>query len=179
MKFILLYGPPAVGKLTVAKILAEKTGITLFHNHMILNVISELFGYDHPARKTLEYEFRLRIIEEAAKADKDLIVTTGGVGPEYFDRFREFIETVEKHSGEVCIVRLTAPKEIILERVAHESRKQHKKLSSIEEWKENFKKHPGLFDTFPDREHISIDTAENTPDEVVEKIVQTYHLNSS
>lgn len=178
MKFILLYGPPAVGKLTIANLLSKRTGITLFHNHMILNVISELFGYEHPARKVLEYEFRLRIIEEAAKASKDLIVTTGGVGPEYFDRFREFIETVEKHGGEICIIRLTAPKEIILERVAHESRKQQKKLSSIEEWKENFKKHPGLFDTFPDREHISIDTAENTPNETVEKIIQAFKLSA-
>lgn len=179
MKLILLYGPPAVGKLTVANKLAEKTGITLFHNHMILNVITEIFGFEHPARKVLEYEFRLRIIEEAAKAGKDLIITTGGVGPEYWDRFREFIGTVEKHNGHVLIVRLTAPKDVILERVEEESRKHHRKLSTIAAWEENAAKHPGVFDTFPDREHVSIDTAENSPEEVVEKIIEQYHLAAS
>ncbi|MEO1956129.1 MAG: AAA family ATPase, partial [Gammaproteobacteria bacterium] len=34
MKVIFLYGPPASGKLTIAKKLADKTGISLFHNHL-------------------------------------------------------------------------------------------------------------------------------------------------
>ena len=34
MKHLFLYGAPAVGKLTVAKELADLTGYKLFHNHL-------------------------------------------------------------------------------------------------------------------------------------------------
>ena len=36
MKLVFIYGPPAVGKLTVAKELAALTGFKVFHNQVIL-----------------------------------------------------------------------------------------------------------------------------------------------
>jgi hypothetical protein len=38
-----LYGPPAVGKLTVATPLAEVTGHRLFHNHLSVNAVRPIF----------------------------------------------------------------------------------------------------------------------------------------
>ena len=67
MKLILPYGPPGVGKMTIAKELAAITGYTLFHNHMLLNALSDIFGFDHPVRKKLEKEFRLRVIRHVLK----------------------------------------------------------------------------------------------------------------
>ncbi len=49
MKVIFLYGPPAVGKLTIAKVIAEKTGYKLLHNHLIVNPIAEIFPFENPA----------------------------------------------------------------------------------------------------------------------------------
>jgi len=34
MKLVFIYGPPAVGKLTVANALAKVTGFKVFHNHL-------------------------------------------------------------------------------------------------------------------------------------------------
>jgi shikimate kinase len=36
MKFVLIFGPQAVGKMTVGQELAKITGLKLFHNHMTI-----------------------------------------------------------------------------------------------------------------------------------------------
>ena len=44
-KVVFVYGPPAVGKLTVASLLAERTGFKLSHNHAIIDAVVPLFDY--------------------------------------------------------------------------------------------------------------------------------------
>ena len=39
MKLVVLHGPPAVGKLTVARELARLTGWRLFHNHLVVDAL--------------------------------------------------------------------------------------------------------------------------------------------
>lgn len=75
MKLVLLHGPPAVGKLTVAKELSKLTGIPLFHNHLTRDMVEGIYGgklYDN-------YELVDRLVVEAlsycAKHDTDLIFT--------------------------------------------------------------------------------------------------------
>ncbi|HGO5304506.1 hypothetical protein [Vibrio harveyi] len=50
MKLVWLHGAPAAGKLTVAKVLHEKYGYKLFHNHLTVDLslsIYESFGLLH------------------------------------------------------------------------------------------------------------------------------------
>jgi len=42
MKLLFIYGRPAVGKLTVARAVAERTGGRLFHNHLAVNLALSL-----------------------------------------------------------------------------------------------------------------------------------------
>ena len=44
MKLVLLVGSGAVGKMTVGQALAKKTGLRLFHNHMMIEPVIEVFG---------------------------------------------------------------------------------------------------------------------------------------
>ena len=44
MKLVLLIGSGAVGKMTVGQELAKITGLKLFHNHMTIEPVIELFG---------------------------------------------------------------------------------------------------------------------------------------
>ena len=44
MKLVLLIGSGAVGKMTVGQELAKITGLKLFHNHMTIEPVLELFG---------------------------------------------------------------------------------------------------------------------------------------
>ncbi|WP_238335886.1 AAA family ATPase [Serinicoccus kebangsaanensis] len=70
---LLLFGPPAVGKMTVGRAVAENSSFRLFHNHMTIEPLLETFGYGTPPFNTLNAEFRRRVLEEAAEHGVDLI----------------------------------------------------------------------------------------------------------
>jgi hypothetical protein len=69
MNFVVIFGPPAVGKMTVGYELAKLTGMKVFHNHMTIDLILEFFPYGHEKFTTLVSEFRQRIFEEVATSD--------------------------------------------------------------------------------------------------------------
>ena len=46
---IILFGPPAVGKMTVGRALAHLTGFKLFHNHMSNDLALNFFDYEDDA----------------------------------------------------------------------------------------------------------------------------------
>ena len=45
MKLLLIIGPPAVGKMTVGREIAARSGFRLFHNHHTIEPLVEVFGY--------------------------------------------------------------------------------------------------------------------------------------
>ena len=45
MKLVNIFGNAAVGKMTVGQELAKITGLRLFHNHMTIEPVIEIFGY--------------------------------------------------------------------------------------------------------------------------------------
>ena len=47
MKFVFILGNAAVGKMTVGQALMERTGLRLFHNHMTIEPVLEIFGSFH------------------------------------------------------------------------------------------------------------------------------------
>lgn len=51
MKLVIIFGPQAVGKMTVGQSLAAMTGFKLFHNHMSIDFVSQFFDYGTPAGK--------------------------------------------------------------------------------------------------------------------------------
>ena len=44
-KFVLIFGPQAVGKMTVGQELAKMTDLKLFHNHMTIDLLEPLYGF--------------------------------------------------------------------------------------------------------------------------------------
>lgn len=66
MKLIFLYGPPAVGKLTVAKELAALTGFKLFHNHLTVDVATSIFEHGSEPYHRVLRKIRFSVLEEAA-----------------------------------------------------------------------------------------------------------------
>lgn len=45
MKFVLLFGPQAVGKMTVGRELSRITDLKLFHNHMTIELLEPIYGF--------------------------------------------------------------------------------------------------------------------------------------
>jgi hypothetical protein len=117
MKPILIYGPPAAGKLTVGSALAVSTGFKLFHNHLTVDCVRAVFDFGTIPFYRLVCKIRIDIIEEAARAGiKGLIFTFVYANPQD-DRFIDHIITaVERHGGEVCLVRLYCDEDILEER---------------------------------------------------------------
>lgn len=133
---VYLYGPPAVGKLTVATALHGLTDFRLFHNHLTVNAFRAVFDFKSPAFTEVLHRTRLDVFETAARHGIDLISTNNSIwdlpaggGPEKFAAFAaEARRRVEKAGGRVRFVQLIAPAEVLEARVGAESRQQHGKL---------------------------------------------------
>ena len=73
MKLVLLVGSGAVGKMTVGQALAKKTGLRLFHNHMMIEPVIEVFGtYNGTAVQRL----RQVVFEEFLKTELPGLIFT-------------------------------------------------------------------------------------------------------
>src|SRR5262245_36773706 len=72
---LFVFGPPAVGKMTVGRAIADVSGFRLFHNHHVIEPLLDVFDFETPQFQTLLGEFRQRVLEEAAAADLDLVFT--------------------------------------------------------------------------------------------------------
>jgi hypothetical protein len=75
MRVIFIYGQPASGKLTVARALAERTGIAVFHNHLVVDALEAVFPFGSEPFVRLREQFWLAVFAEAAQADRSLIFT--------------------------------------------------------------------------------------------------------
>lgn len=172
MKLIFLYGPPAVGKLTIGKELEKKLGYKLLYNHMIINIVDNLFSFHNSSRRKLTREFGLRILEEAIENDLDLIITAGTAGSTtLFDYFTQLIKLVESKGGQVYMVHLTADAQSLLHRVEDEFRKQHGKNFGKKEMREMLEKYDNLFDKHPAKEHLTIDTSQFSPEQAAKQLL--------
>lgn len=47
MNFVVIFGPPAVGKMTVGYELGRLTGMKIFHHHMTIDLVLEFLPYGH------------------------------------------------------------------------------------------------------------------------------------
>ncbi len=126
MKLVFLIGDAAVGKMTVGQELMKITGLRLFHNHMTIEPVIEIFGkYDG---KTT---FRLRdvIFEEFAKSDNYGMIFTYMWA---FDQRSDwdYVEHVKDIFAPYCTefyyVELIAPQSVRLQRNATENRLSNK-----------------------------------------------------
>ena len=133
MKLIVLYGPPAAGKYTVAKGIAEKTGYRLFHNHLTVDLLKSVFTFGTENFFQLSQNIRLEILEQAAKENIPGIVFTFVYNKNNDDGFiRDLLERVTSQGGEVIFIQIYCEQEELLKRVEEESRRQFQKITSKE-----------------------------------------------
>lgn len=76
MKLIIIYGPPASGKLTIANKVAEKTGYKLFHNHLTVDLLKNILEFGTKEFFEVNQKIKLDILEAAAKQEVDGIIYT-------------------------------------------------------------------------------------------------------
>lgn len=76
MKLVILFGPPAVGKMTVGQELAKTTGLKLFHNHMTIDLLLNLFEYGTKEFTRLDWVFRNEIFDAVAASELPGLIFT-------------------------------------------------------------------------------------------------------
>lgn len=75
MKFVLLFGPQAVGKMTVGNELARITGLKLFHNHMSIELFHPFFGFSKETWKLADL-MRRELFQEFAQSEQYGLIFT-------------------------------------------------------------------------------------------------------
>lgn len=129
MTLVFLYGPPAAGKLTVARELAALTGFRVFHNHLTNDLAKEIFPVRNDDFGNLVVRLRLDVFEAAARAGVSLISTfVYAAGPKDDAFVETIVGIVREHGGEVAYVQLLPSREVLRERVDAPSRAAHAKI---------------------------------------------------
>lgn len=176
MKLIVLYGPPAVGKLTVGRELSALTGYKLFHNHLTVDFLDPIIGYGTRRFFQLLSAIRLLIFEHAARINLPGLIFTFVYAKSHDDAFvNQMIRVVESHSGEVLFVRLTCVKDELAKRVADISRREFDKIRTPEALEKNLAE-ADLVSAIPERESLTLNTTRLSPHAVAEQIIETLHL---
>ena len=178
MKLLFMIGNAAVGKMTVGQELMKLTGLRLFHNHMTIEPVIEIFGqYNGKAINRL----RQVVFEEFAKSDcYGMIFTYMWAFDQQADwDYIEYVKSIfEPYNAEFYYVELVAPREIRLERNVTENRLQNKaskkdiEVSNQRLINDDTKYRLESFDgEIPFENYMKIDNS-NLPPDVVAKMIQ-------
>jgi hypothetical protein len=183
LKLLLLIGDGAVGKMTVGQELMKQTGLRLFHNHMTIEPVLEIFGqFDlNVIRKMRDVIFR-----EFAKTDNYGMIHTlmwAFDAQEDWDYVNYVVDIFKEHHAQIYCVELVAPLEIRLQRNETPNRLTHKAskrdlVSSRERVLEmdrqhRFESHPG---EIPFENYMKIDNSNLQPEVVAAMIKERFHL---
>lgn len=130
-RHVLLYGPPAAGKLTVATELSRRYRVRVVDNHASVDPALRLFTFGQPGFGELVEELRVALIRAAARAGIDIVTTlVYGHGVDE-DHVRKITEPTLSAGGQVHYVQLRPPDEVLEQRVVMDSRRETKKLADI------------------------------------------------
>ena len=122
MKFVIILGAQAVGKMTVGQELVKITKLRLLTNHTTWEFVHEDFGEDFGDASDRLKEV---ILEEFSKSDKYGLIYTGCMNydnQEEWEWLYQITNMFKKVNAEIYCVELTASQEIRLHRNNTENR---------------------------------------------------------
>ncbi len=172
MNFLLLHGAPAVGKLTVARAVAARTGWRLFHNHLAVDLALSLYDFGTPGFIALREEvWHVAIRRALADRLPGMIFTfnpENSVPQRFID---ELFADVAMRGGRLISVGLTASEAEIERRIGSASRKEHRKLVDLSLYRRL--RDAGVFASpIIPRSDLIIDTETISPAEAAREIAE-------
>jgi hypothetical protein len=126
MKLVFLIGDAAVGKMTVGQALMKQTGLRLFHNHMMIEPVIEIFG---TFNCHVTQQLREVIFHEFAKSDNKGMIFTYLWAFDMqsdWDYVAHVSDIFRQQGAEIYYVELIAPQEVRLQRNETANRLAHK-----------------------------------------------------
>jgi hypothetical protein len=183
MKLVVIFGAGAVGKMTVGQELAKRTALRLYHGHMDIEMVIEIFGERNPSAGI---RIREVIFEEFAKTDLYGMIFTFMWAldrPEEWEYIGGLVDIFESKGADIYYVELVASQEIRLQRHVTENRLKHKASKRNIEWSTNLllnedKKFRLASNDgeIPFENYIKIDNSDLSPQEVVDIIKEKFGL---
>ena len=176
MKLIFLYGPPGVGKLTVAKELAKNTGYKILHNHLTIDLIETIFDSGTNNFRNLIDKYRLDLIKQAAKHKiKGLIFTMCYVAKHDDAYIKKILAVIRKYRGQIFFIQLICDKEKLFQRIKHPARKKFSKIKKVKTLKSVIAKND-FFQAVPFKNNFSVNNTKLSPKLAALKIKKHFDL---
>ena len=187
MKLLFIFGAHAAGKMTVGQAVQRITPMRLFHNHMTIEPVIDLFGAYNGA---VTERLRQVVFEEFVKTDNYGLIFTfvwAFSEPGDTEYVRRLTRLYEDAGAQVDYVELVCPQDVRLIRNRTESRLKEKpskrdvalsemRMLSAEE-KYRCESEPGEVAEklgIPPERYLRIDNAGLSPEEAAEIIVRRF-----
>lgn len=182
---VVITGPMAVGKMTVAEELKKKIGYNLMVNHDSIEVSDKIFGFATDTQKEFNWLIREAAFAITIRHNESMIFTvaTDFNKKEEFERLDSLRKQFEESGGEFYFIELKASLEKRLERNVTPNRLEKKKSKQDTEWSskniiKGETKH--RLNTRDDevwfKNHLKINNENLEPEEVVKIILDNYDL---
>lgn len=172
----MLYGPPAVGKLTVAQALAARTGFRILHNHLFIDLSHELFALGTEASRAFAREVRQVSLDAARREGVTGIVLTFVYACDRDGYLLSLCDHAEKQGDAVCLVHLTCGAETLETRVAYPAHTAFNKLTSVTGLRGKLAELNEPFGSVEGRDSLGLRTDEMTPDKAAQRIERYFGL---
>ena len=182
---IVVCGPQAVGKMTVAEALRDKLHYNMMMNHDSIEMSDKIFGFGTPAQREFNAYFREKAFELAVRHNVDLIFTY--VCAFDMQEERDYLQSLHdlftENGGRFFFVELSADLETRISRNETPHRMERKASKRDVEWsRANL-----LKDAREHRlnsaegeiwftHHLKIDNTELSPDEVADRVIEAFGL---
>ena len=185
---IVVCGPHAVGKMTVAESLRDKLRYNMMMNHDSIELSDRIFGFATPAQKELNEEIRQKVFSLAVKHNVDMIFTyvCAFDEPEEREYLTALKDLIEQSGGQFYFVELSADIETRLVRNETPHRMERKAskrdvawsranlLDGAAKYRLNSAEGEVWFEN-----HLKIDNSHLAPDQVADLVIEKYHLKAN
>ena len=185
---IVVCGPQAVGKMTVAESLRDKLRYNMMMNHDSIELSDRIFGFATPAQKEFNASIREKAFELAVKHNVDLIFTyvCAFDMQEERDYLTNLKDLFERNGGKFYFVELSADLETRLERNETPHRMERKAskrdvawsranlLHDAEKYRLNSNEGEVWFE-----HHLKIDNTRLEPDQVADMVITAFQLTAN
>lgn len=173
MDLVFLHGAAASGKLTTARALSDRLGYPVFHNHLVVDLLTAVFPFGSEPFVRLREQMWLSVFAEAATAGQSLLFTftpEPTVVPGFAQRVADIVQS---RGGRVRFVRLVVGDIEQERRIGNASRREFHKVADVDTLRGL--RAAGIAIDLPPAQ-LTIDTDTSTPDQSAQTIIREFGL---
>jgi hypothetical protein len=178
MNLVVLYEPPAVGKLTIARSLSTVTGYAVLHNHLTFDLVRTVYAPEDERFFPLNAELRLRIVREGAECRCPGLILTCVLAANSRNDIafvRDVMDVVTSRAGHAHFVRLCCDVAELVHRVTGPDRLAAGKQAGVEVLR-TYLQRWDVLGTIPGLPSFVLDTTHLQPDDAAHQIARHFGL---